>query len=225
MLPRASSLTRVLPPPLSRVPRQETRSGQQRAHRPACDRVQRPHEPCVRREGGEGERDITHTHTHTHTHTSTRASSLCMPLRGHARTWCGLPRRYLKLLGNPDLTCVPLTQERIAAGSSYSGPRVTCQASCLCMPGHLVPCRLSRSSVSSCVLCVLRARVCRVRACERAHLPPQYKNILLIINSVEPARVSTWGHPTTAYLALPASSLWETLQAAPAAPPASSRQR
>jgi hypothetical protein len=30
--PCASSLTRVLPPPLSRVPRQETRSGQQRAH-------------------------------------------------------------------------------------------------------------------------------------------------------------------------------------------------
>jgi hypothetical protein len=169
MLPRASSLTRVLPPPLSRVPRQETRSGQQRAHRPACDRVQRPHEPCVRREGGEGEgeRDITHTHTLTHTHTSTRASSLCMPLRGHARTWCGLPRRYLKLLGNPDLTCVPLTQERIAAVSSYSGPTVTCEASCMCMPGLFVPCRATCRArlyrLACCVCCVLVCAAC-VRA-------------------------------------------------------------
>jgi hypothetical protein len=31
-------------------------------------------------------------HTHTHTHTSTRASSLCMPLGGHARASCGTRR-------------------------------------------------------------------------------------------------------------------------------------
>jgi hypothetical protein len=44
------------------------------------------------------------------------------------------------------------------------------------------------------------------------HKPFKYIKILLIINSVEPARASTWGHPTTAYLALLARSLWETLQ-------------
>jgi hypothetical protein len=110
--PCASSLTRVLPPPLSRVPRQETRSGQQRAHGPACDRVQRPHEPSVRREGREGERH--HTHSHTHTHASTRASSLCMPLGAHARGRVASAGRYAatRILTDarapaPSLSCAP----------------------------------------------------------------------------------------------------------------------
>jgi hypothetical protein len=95
-------------------------------------------------------------------------------------------------------------------------------------PRCALPCELSRSSVSSCVLC---ARVCAAcsctlvcAACKCAHLPSQYKIILVIINSVDPARVSTWGHPTAAYFALPASSLWETVQTAPAAPPARTRR-
>ena len=163
---------------------QEPQSGRQRAHRLTCGRVQRAHEPSVRREGGEGERHITHTHTHTHT--STRASSLCRPLGTcpcvvwHAQATMlprasslarvlppplsRVPRRYLYLGDNPELTCVPLTQARTAAMSSYSGPRVTCQASCLCMPGLVVPCRASCRAhlyrLACCVrACVLRARV------------------------------------------------------------------
>jgi hypothetical protein len=37
-----------------------------------------------------------------------------------------VPRRSLYLQGNPDLTCVPLTQARIASILDYNGPTVTC---------------------------------------------------------------------------------------------------
>ena len=56
-------LTRVPSPP-SLVCPQGTLSVHQRAHRPTCGRVQRPHEPSVRRDGGE----TSYTHTHTHMH-------------------------------------------------------------------------------------------------------------------------------------------------------------
>jgi hypothetical protein len=130
MLPRASSLTRVLLPPLSRVSR--------------------------------------------------RLLYLrCPP--GWSCSW-------VVRADNPALTCVPLTQARIAAIDNYYGPSVTCQASCLCMPGLVVPCRTSRMyrrriyrmyRLACCVYAyvprvVVCSRACRVRACKGTHLPSKH---------------------------------------------------
>ncbi len=133
---------------LSCVP-QATLFVQQQARRPARGHLQH-HEISVRREGRE--RHITHTHTNT------GASSLCMPLGLHARAscvtrrplWCSLTRvpprplsrvfrrrlnlqtadRFNLLPNNPALTCVPLSQARIATIREYYGPMVTCQVNC-----------------------------------------------------------------------------------------------
>ena len=61
-------------------------------------------------------------------------------------------------LDNPGLTCVPLTQDRIAGLSGYHGPTDTCEARRMRMPGPHAPCcarccgGLARCAV--CALCV-----------------------------------------------------------------------
>jgi hypothetical protein len=110
----------------------------EQTHRPACDRVQRTHEPCgrVRRRGERGrdtfthteeeeeergrEKHHTHTHTHTHTQACTQALSACrwvdMPARRVARACCYAATRILTDSRAPaqSLSCSP--QEPLSAG-------------------------------------------------------------------------------------------------------------
>ena len=81
---------------------------------------------------------------------------------------------------NPALTCIPLTQARIAALSDYGGPADTCEASARAMHAHvLAPDARARGGVLAVLLGVGLARcssfalpaglsnMC-VRACARA---------------------------------------------------------
>ena len=102
--------------------------------------------------------------------------------------------RSLYLDGNPALTCIPLTQARIASFDEYFGPADTCEASARAMHAHvLAPDARARGGVlavllgvglarcssfalpavlsNMCVCARARALVCvRVCACERASM-------------------------------------------------------
>ena len=76
-------------------------------------------------------------------------------------------------LDNPGLTCVPLTQDRIAGLSIYYGPTDTCEARRMRMPGPHAPCCArccgGLACCAACALCVralhARAHVCRKGCC------------------------------------------------------------
>jgi hypothetical protein len=157
-------------------------------------------------------------HTHAHTQARVQVLSACrwgyMTPRGVARAGRYAATRILTdaRAPAPHLSCSPqgtLSAQqpsvdlRAAHTSTHCGDLILLRAE-----GHVS----GKLLVHARPLCALPC------------YPSQYNNIPVIINSVDPARVSTWGHPTDAYFALPASSLWETLQTAPAAPPASTRR-
>jgi hypothetical protein len=91
-------------------------------------------------------------HAHPHCRACSDPSPSCMP------------RRYL-CLDSTQLTCVSLTQASIP--HFYSGPTVTCQASCMCMTGRFVPCRASCRPRLYRLACCVRACVPRARALSR----------------------------------------------------------
>ena len=66
-------------------------------------------------------------------------------------------------LDNPGLTCVPLTQDRIAGLSSYFGPTDTCEARRMRMPGPHAPCcARCCGGLACCAACALRVRALRM---------------------------------------------------------------
>ena len=68
-------------------------------------------------------------------------------------------------LDNPGLTCVPLTQDRIAGLWAYYGPTDTCEARRMRMPGPHAPCcARCCGGLACCAACALCVRALHARA-------------------------------------------------------------
>ena len=68
-------------------------------------------------------------------------------------------------LDNPGLTCVPLTQDRIAGLYIYYGPTDTCEARRMRMPGPHAPCcARCCGGLACCAACALCVRALHARA-------------------------------------------------------------
>jgi hypothetical protein len=68
-------------------------------------------------------------------------------------------------LDNPGLTCVPLTQDRIAGLWTYYGPTDTCEARRMRMPGPHAPCcARCCGGLACCAACALCVRALHARA-------------------------------------------------------------
>ena len=179
MLPRASSLTRVLPPPLSLVS-PAGYSVWTTTSSPPCLRPCSTGSRTFSKEGGGRGRE-TH-HTHTHTQARAQAPSACrwghMPAPGVARAGRYAATRILTdaRAPAPSLSCPPQVPRpgkqprvdlRAAHASTHCGhvilPRAEGHVSGKLLvharPRCALPCELSRSSVSSWTL------ACCVRAC------------------------------------------------------------
>ena len=115
---------------------------------------------------------LKHLDTHRKRHKSALSLTDAHPHSIHTRTLfvrCepSLASNYYCAaeLDNPGLTCVPLTQDRIAGLSTYYGPTDTCEARRMRMPGPHAPCcARCCGGLACCAACALCVRALHARA-------------------------------------------------------------